>query len=97
MNVVICLSTPLSTSILFDDDGQLYISFLFANSKVAPKSANTVPRLELCAAVEAAQSAAYVSAELSELKFDSARFYSDSMVVMGYIANKDRAFSKYVE
>ena len=78
-------------------DDSVYVSFLFANSKVAPRSANTMPRLELCAAVEAAQSASYIMAELPKLVFSSVLFYSDSMIVLGYISNKERAFSKYVE
>ena len=76
-------------------DDSVRVSFVFANSKVSPRAATTIPRLELCAAVEAAQSANYLS---SELKADvsSTIFYSDSKIVLGYLNNEHRSFTNYV-
>ena len=36
-----------------DEKNAAHVSFVFTNSKVAPRSATSVPRLELCVAVEA--------------------------------------------
>ena len=75
--------------------GTVHISFLFGNSKVAPRSATSIPRLELCAALEAAQSARYVASEM-RLKIDNVFFCSDSKIVLGYLTNTERSFTKYV-
>ena len=76
-------------------DGSIHISFVYANSKVAPRSATNIPRLELCAAVEAAQSANYVSRELCIHRNDVI-FFSDSKIVLGYLNNQEKSFTKYV-
>ena len=78
-----------------DENNATQVSFVFANSKVAPRSATSIPRLELCAAVEASQSAAYVASELKGT-VDSIHLYSDSEIALGYIRNKERTFSRYV-
>ena len=78
-----------------DDHQNIAVSFLFASSKIAPRAAVTIPRLELCAAVGAAQSAQYVCAELKK-EVDLIQFYSDSKIVLGYINNRTRCFSRYV-
>ena len=77
-------------------NNNVHVSFVFGNSKVAPRSANTIPRLELCAAVKAAQSARYVVSKM-EIAFTRIQFYCDSMIVLGYITNREKSFSKYVE
>ena len=78
-----------------DQAQNIAVSFVFASSKVAPKAAASIPRLELCAAVGAAQSAQYVK---SELKTDVhlMQYYSDSNIVLGYLNNRIRCFSRYV-
>ncbi|XP_061192133.1 uncharacterized protein LOC133200331 [Saccostrea echinata] len=70
-------------------------SFLLGKAKVAPFSGNTVPRLELCAAVLAVQLADVIH---EQLKIDRKHFsfYSDSQVVLGYITNENRRFYIYV-
>ena len=80
---------------IMDVSDMPYVSFVFANSKVAPRSATSIPRLELCAAVEAAQSTSYVLNEL-RLPISSVTLYSDSRIVLGYINNTERTFSRYV-
>ena len=79
----------------YDIDGKCSTAFAFANSKVAPRSATSIPRLELCAAVEAALSAVYIRRELGHT-VDDVTFYSDSNATLGYIRNCERRFSKYV-
>ena len=54
-----------------------------------------MPRLELCAALDAARSAATII-ELQR-KPAVAHYYSDSKVVLSYLFNETRAFCKYVE
>ena len=71
------------------------VSFVSASAKVVPRCANTIPRSELCAAADAAQSTAHIVHEL-KMKPRLVRFYSDSMVTLGYIRNKQKRFSKYV-
>lgn len=74
--------------------GPAVITFVCASSKLAPKAAVSMPRLELCAAL--------LSAELlkSVLKdapiVDRSYLYSDSMITLGYIRNTTKCFSKYV-
>ncbi len=64
-------------------------------SQVAPVSVYTVPQLELGAAVLAVEIAELVSREL-DVKFDDVRFYTYSMVVLGYVHNVTRRFYVHV-
>ena len=77
-------------------DGEVCVSFVNACSKVAPRSASSIPRLELNAAVEGAGNAAFLRREM-ENQPDSLCLYTDSMIVLGYLSNKEKRFSKYVE
>jgi hypothetical protein len=79
-----------------DDDHQgVSVAFVCGESRVAPRAAVTIPRLELCAAVAAAQSLHFVLAELSR-PVASVTLYTDSRVVLGYIKNVERRFQRYV-
>jgi len=78
-----------------NDCNDVAVSFVFSNSKVAPRSATTVPRLELCAAMEAARDANRVVHEL-EVPIDLVNFYTDSMIVLHYLQNNTKRFSLYV-
>ena len=78
-----------------DDSNNVSVSFVFGNSKVAPRLANSIPRLELCASVEAAQAARELLQELVK-PIDKVYYYTDSKVVLGYLSNTERRFSKYV-
>ena len=69
--------------------------FVMAKSKLAPKPAHTIPRLELCAAVLAVEMAESISKEI-DLPLDRTAFYSDSKVVLGYLNNTSRRFYTYV-
>ena len=75
--------------------GDVSIAFVQGSSKVAPKLAVSVPRMELCAAVHASEQATRIIAEL-DLQFDAVCFYTDSKVVLGYIHNRDKTFTRYV-
>ena len=69
--------------------------FIMAKSKLAPKPAHTIPRLELCAAALAVEMAESISKEI-DLPLDGTTFYSDSKVVLGYLNNTSRRFYTYV-
>ena len=79
----------------FNAKGEIALSFLYASSKVSPRAADTIPRLELCAAFDAVQTTSKVTKELS-LRIDEKFFYSDSLVVLGYLNNTTKRFSRYV-
>ena len=72
---------------VIQSEGRCEVSFVLGKAKLAPLHATTIPRLELCAAV---------LAEEQVVKADSVSFYSDSKVVLGYIANEMRRFYVYV-
>ncbi|XP_018018481.1 uncharacterized protein LOC108675002 [Hyalella azteca] len=78
------------------DEGDTHVAFVSSASRVAPRCATSIPRLELCAALEAAKGATSTVTEL-ERKPDNVLMHSDSKIVLGYLANKQRRFSKYVE
>ena len=78
-----------------DDRKQICVSFVIGESRVAPRAATSVLCLELCVAVEAAQTAREVLQELDQ-RVDAVVYYSDSRVISGYMSNVKRRFSKYV-
>ena len=78
-----------------DSSGNIAVAFVAGSSKVAPKAVTTIPRLELCAALEAASAAADLRRELS-WKVDKVAFYSDSQIVLAYLRNTTKSFRCYV-
>ena len=78
-----------------NNDGDRIVSFVTAGSKVAPKSATTIPRLELCAALEASIALKNVQRELN-VPMAEISCFTDSMIVLGYMHNARKAFSRYV-
>ena len=78
----------------FDND-DVHVSFVMANSKVSPRLANTIPRLELNAAVEAVLATQKLLHEL-QLNFSSIHYYTDSEVLLGYLSNRSKSFARYV-
>ncbi|KAL3967947.1 NLR family CARD domain-containing protein 3 [Sarotherodon galilaeus] len=71
------------------------VGFVLGKAKLAPQSAHTIPRLELGAAVLAAELAEVITSEL-DLNLDAVEFYTDSRVVLGYISNQTKRFYVYV-
>lgn len=76
-------------------NGQVEVFFLLGKAKLAPSRATTIPRLELCAAVLGVELTALVMEEL-DVELETATYYSDSKVVLGYITNESRRFYIYV-
>lgn len=80
---------------LTNEQGQIHCSFVIGKSRVTPLKSVTIPRLELTAAVTSVR----VSDQLrKELPLENAEeiFWTDSKVILGYIANESRRFHVYV-
>lgn len=75
--------------------GACHTGFVLGTAKLAPQAAHTIPRLELGAAVLAAELAETIINEL-DFSLDAVEFYTDSRVVLGYIYNQTRCFYVYV-
>ena len=71
------------------------VRFIQGESKVFPLHANSIPRLELCAAVAAVSQYRNFKRELTRQP-ETVTFYTDSKVVLGYLQNNSRAFTKYI-
>ena len=70
------------------NDGSIHCAYLFGKAKVAPSKGDTIPRLELQAAVLSARNHLLLTDEMN-VKFDEVHFWSDSMVVLGWLNNTD--------
>ena len=73
----------------------VHVSFVMGSSRLIPRAATTIPRAELCAALEASHMCSEILRELS-IKLCQVKLYSDSKVVLGYLSNSERRFSNYV-
>ena len=76
-------------------NGKVYSSLVFAGSKVAPKAATSIPRLELNAAVEASAAALKMQEALGVGPANTF-YHCDSQVVLGYLVNSEKRFTRYV-
>lgn len=78
-----------------DTEGRCHVGFVMGKSKLAPRPAHTIPRLELCAAVLAVELYELVRDEM-DIEIDTVKFFTDSKIVLGYIHNSTRRFYLYV-
>jgi ribonuclease HI len=76
-------------------DGAVTVNLVVGKGRVAPMKQQTVPRLELQAAVLAVELAAKVKDDLG-LQMTPCRYWSDSRIVLAYIANETRRFKTFV-
>lgn len=76
-------------------EDKVHCSLIIGKARVAPTKVVTIPRLELTAAVVSAAVSSMLKEEL-ELKVDQEYFWTDSKVVLGYIANEARRFHVFV-
>ena len=79
----------------FSKDGSIHVSFVMANSKVSPRLATSIPRMELCAGVEAVVASRKIVSELHSLP-DQIKYYTDSKILLGYLSNQEKRFARYV-
>ena len=75
--------------------GDIKVSFLCSKGRVAPLKSMTIPRLELQAALQAARMDAMLREEL-HLDLGRSWFWTDSEVVLKYIANDSKRFHIFV-
>ena len=80
---------------LVDCDGRVHCSLVMGRSRVSPAKPMTVPRLELTAAAASVKIGQVVERELDYSSVDS-YFWTDSIVVLGYIRNEARRFHTFV-
>ena len=80
---------------LVDDQNRIYCTLVMAKSRVAPLKPITIPRLELTAALVSAKIGDFLQ---KELEYDEMKifYWTDSKVVLGYIANDARRFHVFV-
>lgn len=77
------------------EDGSQQVGFVLGKSKLVPTSGNTIPRLELCAAVLAIEIAQTVQ-DHTDTEFQEVKYFTDSRVVLSYIHNDTRHFCVYI-
>ena len=82
---------------LIKDQGNIHCSFVMGKSRVRPlNGAVTVPKL-LAAATLATRINKVVAKELEgRLPIDSVTYWTNSMIVLKYIANEKRRFVMFV-
>lgn len=78
-----------------DPEGRITVSFIMARSRVAPKQQQTMPRLELCAALTGAQLAKVLQTELT-LTIQSVVLWSDSTTVLSWIQSESNQYKVFV-
>lgn len=77
------------------DNDKVCTGFVMGKCKLAPTHGHTIPRLELCAALLAAELGETVTSAL-DVNFKTVQYFTDSRVVLGYINNTTRRFFNYV-
>jgi hypothetical protein len=81
--------------IRMESGNDIDVKFVFAKSRVAPIKGLSIPRLELQAAVLASRITSMVRKEL-RLPIRSVRFWSDSEIVLKWLASENRRYSSFV-
>ncbi|XP_073776433.1 uncharacterized protein [Danio rerio] len=75
--------------------GDVEVAFLTARSRVSPKKQQSIPRLELCAALTGAQLAKLLKSELS-VPINQVTLWSDSSTVLAWIQADSCRFKVFV-
>ena len=80
---------------LLNRESKVHCSLIIGKSRVAPLKHVTIPRLELVAALVSVKISALLQREL-EYENVTEWFWTDSKIVLGYIANNARRFHVFV-
>ena len=78
-----------------NDKGNVNCAFVMGKARVTPLKPVTIPRLELTAAVVSVNASEQLQCEL-EYERIVEHFWTDSKVVLGYIANQTKQFHVFV-
>ena len=78
-----------------DENENIHSSLIMWKARVASKKFISIPRLELVAAVLSVKISNMIKKELQLQELDN-YFWTDSRVVLGYIANDARAFKTFI-
>ncbi len=76
-------------------DSDIHVSFIMARSRVAPKRQQSMPRLELCAALAGAQLAKLVRNEMT-LSISQTIIWTDSLTVLEWIQSDSCRYKVFV-
>ncbi|KAG1926322.1 guanine nucleotide-binding protein G(I)/G(S)/G(O) subunit gamma-2 [Pimephales promelas] len=76
-------------------EGQIHLSFILARSRVAPRRLHSIPRLELCGALVAAQLAHILERELT-LTVARTVLWSDSTTVLTWLHSQSCRYKIFV-
>lgn len=76
-------------------DSDIHVSFIMARSRVAPKRQQSMPRLELCAALAGAQLAKLVRNEMT-LSISQTILWTDSLTVLEWIQSDSCRYKVFV-
>ena len=80
---------------LADQQCNISCSLVIGKARLAPIKQMSIPRLELSGAVLACRLYRFLTNEL-EITIDQVTFWTDSMIVLGYIKNVSRRFKTFV-
>ncbi|XP_065115485.1 uncharacterized protein [Paramisgurnus dabryanus] len=80
---------------LTSEEGNIHCALVIGKSRVAPIKIQTIPRLELTAAVISVAMSKMLKQELKYADIEE-HFWTDSQVVLGYINNEARRFHTFV-
>ncbi len=78
-----------------DETDKVHVAFVSGKARVAPLKMVTIPRLELAAALVSALVSHTLKKEL-QIPVDEEFFWTDSQVVLSYIANEAKRFHVFV-
>ena len=80
---------------LIDTTDRIHCALVLSKARVAPLNRTTIPRMELQGAVLATKLQGKLHEEL-RMPIDGVFFWTDSMIVLGYIRNETSRFSPFV-
>ena len=80
---------------IVDNFDRVTVHLVMAKARVTPIASTTIPRMELTGAVLATRLSAILNRELGFKNIENF-FWSDSKIVLGYIANEAKRFKVYV-